>query len=640
MTTIILLTFLKSSSTSRPPNTEKKIGDRTMINLLRRLDVMKLKSQLTILLSIIAIVLLSSIIIYYTFIRDILIKKETLYNNNVLLQVSDKVSSISSETKKFTEILTYNNWTNGLLKSDEPLSKYNYFNMLSIIVSNIAIYNPNVKNIVLADKEMNLVGFNSRYMQTVDYLDKNYHFSTPGINNSLFTGRIPQEYNVGDSYCYIQSVIEYGSDSKVGSKLGTYLVFCSIQPLESMLQQISITENSTFLILDSKNELVAGTDNLKDKVNSSKIIGELNRYFSSLNDKPQSVNLLNKDNLVMSYQLSQTGWKVVGIVPIKKITADLDFLLLISIIFSMVMFLAISLMGRQISHSISRPIEKIVLFIGKGANFDMRNRLSLNEENEIGQISRHINRLLDEIDSIMRISFYNQTRMYEAEISKHRAEFAALQSQINPHFLYNALNCIKGYGHILGSNEIVKITTALSSIMRYSIKGPEEVEIKEEIKQIRRYLDIISIRYPGKYQITYNLSEDILHCVMLRFLLQPIVENAVYHGLEPNNENGFLIINGFCDQYNMICFEVIDNGVGLTSDKKAELDNGFQNICTSNILTSNSDKSIGLLNIAQRIKLKYGNQYGVSISNNAGGGTTVTIKLPTIFRDMEKPEIN
>ncbi len=589
----------------------------------------KLQTQLGILLVLVIIVLLSSILIYSIFVKNILLKKEKTYLHSTLAQISNNVEGLSSKIKMVTEILLYNHSTGDILKPDEPLDKFNDNAILSSIVANISLYNSNILNISLVDRDFNILGFNRKYLITADYLEANYKFSDPESQMDLFTGYIPKTSDGGGNcYCYIRSVMNQEIGAEVRTKIGTYLVFCNIKPLQVFLDQISLTQNSVFLILDSKNELITASNNLQEGQDKLRLMNELKAYLPGSDQNLEIKTLLGKDFLVMYQQLPQTGWKVVGIAPVSEINSDVNFLMILGTIFSSLMCLALLLMGLQMLHGIMRPIGKIVLFMEKGAHYGLHNRLQLEEKNEIGQLCIHINGLLDEIDSVIRTSFANQSRMYEAELSKHKAEFAALQSQINPHFLYNTLNCIKGYGHLLGSNEIVKISTDLSALLRYSIKGPEEVRVEEEIKCISRYLDIIAIRYPGRYRIEYNIDPGILHFFMFRFLLQPIVENAIYHGMEPKNKNGVLEVNGFIEEGNTLCFQVADNGVGMRPEKLQEINEQLQYMTDSTILTFNSESGIGILNIAQRIKLKYGSNYGLSLSANPQGGLTVTIKIP------------
>jgi two-component system sensor histidine kinase YesM len=216
------------------------------------------------------------------------------------------------------------------------------------------------------------------------------------------------------------------------------------------------------------------------------------------------------------------------------------------------------------------------------------------------------------------------------ELVKKQAELSALQSQINPHFLYNTLDCIKGIGHSVKSQDIVNITSSLSFIMRYSIKGGDIVSVKNEIECVENYLKIISIRFMGKHQFQLDIDECLMDMKMIKFILQPIVENAIYHGLEPKLTGGLLKIKGFLLDDRLICFEIFDNGKGMTAEELECLNRELDEDNIQSIVTGNKERSIGLININGRIKFKYGMEFGLKITSRENEGTSVRLNFPCI----------
>jgi two-component system sensor histidine kinase YesM len=210
-----------------------------------------------------------------------------------------------------------------------------------------------------------------------------------------------------------------------------------------------------------------------------------------------------------------------------------------------------------------------------------------------------------------------------------REKLSALQSQINPHFLYNTLNCLSSIGLAYDVSEVVSISSAMSRIFRYSIKGQEIVSIKDEMSCIKDYLLIMDIRYKGKFEIVIEMDESFLEMKSLKMILQPIVENAMYHGLEMKSGVGRLFIHGHISEHGYMQIDIEDNGVGMTDKQLSDLRKGIRD--DENAELSGTDKqSIGLGNINKRLKLQFGSPYGLDVVSEEGKGTKVTVRLPVI----------
>ena len=234
----------------------------------------------------------------------------------------------------------------------------------------------------------------------------------------------------------------------------------------------------------------------------------------------------------------------------------------------------------------------------------------------------------DQINQMSHSVLQNQARLYEAELANNRARLDALQSQINPHFLYNTLSTIRGLTYLNKNEEIRTTISALSFIMRYNVKGDEMVLIKDELTCIKNYLKIIEIRFPGRFEIHLQVDPCVMECSMPRFLLQPLVENAILHGLEPMPGSGSLTLSVSLTPENLLYVECTDNGVGITSEKLRHLLHMLeQTNCETS--SNNTHAHIGLLNIHLRLKLIYGNSYGLSISSEPMKQTTISAAFPS-----------
>ena len=229
----------------------------------------------------------------------------------------------------------------------------------------------------------------------------------------------------------------------------------------------------------------------------------------------------------------------------------------------------------------------------------------------------------------------DQTRLFELNLAKKRAELSALQSQINPHFLYNTLDCIRGYGYMLNSSEIVSITNALSSIMRYCIKGADIVALRKEMTIVNYYLDIIRIRFPNRFNYVFDVDPALEDLAIPRFILQPVVENAIYHGLESRLEKGTLTISCHTTETGDCTLCVTDDGVGIPPERLAEIHRKLSDKSMQNVLNVPAGNSLALVNIHNRLRNLYGANYGLDIVCPPEGGTRVTLHLPMVLVQTE-----
>ena len=212
------------------------------------------------------------------------------------------------------------------------------------------------------------------------------------------------------------------------------------------------------------------------------------------------------------------------------------------------------------------------------------------------------------------------------EAVKRQRELDALQAKINPHFLYNTLDSVVWMAETGNNQGVVKMVTALASLFRISIaKGHDTITLKEELAHVESYLDIQAMRYKDKFRFSIFLPEELENVPTIKLIIQPIVENSIYHGIKYLQEEGLIEISAKAVEKDKIEIKVKDNGVGMPPD------------VLSTILDKESERNhisdgngIGLINIDERIKLSYGDEYGLSIESELDEGTTVTITIPNL----------
>jgi two-component system sensor histidine kinase YesM len=282
-----------------------------------------------------------------------------------------------------------------------------------------------------------------------------------------------------------------------------------------------------------------------------------------------------------------------------------------------------------IAYNFMKNIYKPIINIDTALHFleDSQDELSFNIQDDTPSITHNLNRMISLLKESME-------REHALEILRKQAEISKLQSQINPHFLYNTLESIRGEAIIQGNDDVAEMTEALANYFRYSIsKTGDFVTLSDELRNVENYITIQKYRFENRisFRIEYHSPEaSVLHCLMPKLTLQPIIENSIYHGLETKIGEGEVVIHITATEKRLIIV-VSDNGIGIDSENLDRI-NALLNNKKINVL-SNEDKNhlgIAINNINQRLKLLWGNEYGITVSSTINMGVDVEITLPII----------
>ncbi|WP_339362740.1 sensor histidine kinase [Vallitalea maricola] len=373
-------------------------------------------------------------------------------------------------------------------------------------------------------------------------------------------------------------------------------------------------KNSLY-ILDDENKLVYYEGDLQYKKDGLQTINSLHTKNNTLTYRQV---LQNKD-VVFYKKVNRYNWRVFFVTHYSSIYEVIEnetkSIVIYGIIVTFLVILITILFSKKFSSRI-QVLYKKMLKVQKG---DLEITENVIGEDEIGELDNYFNGSIEKIKSLIREN-------YIEKIEKREAELVALQFQINPHFLYNTLESINYIAEIYDCNEISIMSQKLGEMFRYSLnKDSEEfVMFYQEENHIRNYIDIQNIRFDDKYSIITNVSEEIKKYKILKFILQPIVENAIKYGFR-NREKGTIKIEAEVVEKYLI-MTVTDNGIGMSEEMLLEI-NEFINDMSFN-LDQTRGKSIGLRNVNLRIKMTCGDEYGIDIKSVMGKGTKVIYKLP------------
>lgn len=251
----------------------------------------------------------------------------------------------------------------------------------------------------------------------------------------------------------------------------------------------------------------------------------------------------------------------------------------------------------------------------------LQEELNLGGCQEIREIGDEFTGMMRDIEQLNRKIFDTATDLYEMKVQKQEAELSYMRSQIDPHFLYNTLEAFRKMALMKNAPEMAQMAVDMGNIFRYSTKGSYIVPLSEEIAIIKSYVRIQKTRFRGRMEVFYFLPKEVLQIPVMKMLLQPVVENAVCHGLEPKENGGNLFIGARVEQGTLL-ITVKDDGAGIPAERLAEMQ---AELSSKSFDTS---RHVGILNTHARIRLQYGEGFGVRLESAEGDGTTVTIAVP------------
>ncbi|MCR8632893.1 sensor histidine kinase [Paenibacillus radicis (ex Xue et al. 2023)] len=602
---------------------------------MRIISRLNLKNQLLLLVAISTLMIFSLQIFYYSKFYSLAEDKENVHTSRIIRQVEENIISFTQDIKDAALASSYNTVIHDYMGSDDPIYRLKLNKNVLEIISGIKASNKNIESIILVDKERNIVGASSPFDYLIlGELEKKYH---PDMRypESQFFGKIYNPEKMEKlAYIYVHPVFSSLNETNGFTELGMVIVVYKTEIMDRILTDIKATPSSLLLILDSEYNVVSADERfMKGSLFDSEILKGIDSHI-----KDQQIQFREKLNHVQAKDIEQLNWKIVSLIPVNEMTDELRLVRNIGFIIGAVMTLLILIMGLIFIRSVTVPFGRIVRFVNYIGNNGGKQRLQLPVKNEIGILSIEINKMLDKLDETNELFIQAQTSLYQMEIAKKQAELSFLQSQINPHFLYNTLECIRSIGLANGVMEIVEISTSMAKIFRYSIKEENFVRIRNELECIQDYVRIMSIRYMDKFNVTISVDEDILEMRMPKMILQPIVENAIYHGLERKNGKGVLTITGLVTADHTVRFEISDSGKGMKAEELEKLRHSLR--AADPTEGDIASRGLGLLNIHQRIRLAFGEQYGIEIYSIDNEGTQVILHIPLVSNRLEASSEN
>lgn len=387
-----------------------------------------------------------------------------------------------------------------------------------------------------------------------------------------------------------------------------------------------------------------GTMMVASKINTKRMLVEIggitgidikvtNLYSgkqSSFSMKNYVNDKIKMQNSIHTLNLSNTKWEISEYWQEKQeilIIRIIQKILFLEIFINLMVLLLLNFFLKK---GIISPVEEIVDYLNKYNLTSRQSKLEINGTKEINHIVNNINLLISNVRNMSRKLIANQQKLYEIEISNLNTNFYALQNQINPHFICNILECLRGIALQNKLYDVADSFANVSDMMRYALRADEMVTLGDELYNIEKYIKIMTIRYPDMFCVSIDVPEELKSVKIIKMTVQPIVENAFINGRFFKNKKGILKIKAYVDEKTQkIMLNVYDNGVGFSQTRKREIEEKL----SENVKTITSPKSLGLVNTNSRLKMKWGNDFGISINSVEGEYSEILI---TIAPDIQK----
>ncbi|MGG7144097.1 sensor histidine kinase [Clostridium nigeriense] len=532
-------------------------------------------------------------------------------NETIIEQVNINLDSYLRNMMKISDTIYYR----AIKKADMAIENIdmemdliyeaNKDNLISITL--FSEYGEIIASYPLEQLKSNIDPRENEWFQNAKNRKENLHFSTPHVQN-LF-------YDPNYKYTWVVSLsraVEINKNGKMSS--GVLLVDMNFSGIEQICKNVEMSKNGYVYLIDRDGEIIYHP---RQQLIYSNLVKENNYEAAKYEDGNHMEDFQGNKRLVTVKTVGYTGWKLVAISPISDITADYhEFRVFAIFIMFFAIFVLISI-NMFVSSKIANPIKALENAVNDFEDGVVNLNIPENGSYEVQHLAKAIKSMVNQMNLLM------ENVMKEQE-AKRKSELNALQAQINPHFLYNTLDSIIWMIENENYDGAIIMVTSLARFFRISLsKGKNVITVRDELEHARNYLTIQSIRYKNKFTYNIDAEEDTLSLTSIKLIIQPLIENAIYHGMEYMSGDGDILVKSYRNEDDLY-IDIIDNGLGMPEEV-------LDKLLTSKITNQNRRGSgIGLRNVHERIKLYFGEKYGLEIYSEPDEGTTIRIHMPCI----------
>lgn len=587
----------------------KKKGLSTMI-------VGKFKSIQSVIFATVAFLVLSAVVIVtgvsMRFTNNSIFENSSEYTHTIIQQMNQNIDSYIDYMENIAYLISSSEDVQGYLFDDEidNEGRYRILNQFETILDSRS----DIRNVGIISKNGRMLINDGKKSVNSD-LDLNtqewYTQALDSPEGPMLTSSHVQHIISGERPWVITLSRGIRDREGSGEKEGVFFIDLNYSAISELCDQSTVGTKGYAFILDARGNIVYHPQ-------QQQLYNELQtENISLIMDTEDDTVLTGTGSNGKLYSISRsdkTGWTVVDCTNVRELLSKSRQAQSIYVLTAVILVIVALLFSRFMARSITLPIQKLRDSMEKVQEGDFSiSDVVVDSDNEIGSLTKSFDVMTHRIQELMEQNVYEQEQ-------KRKSELKALQSQINPHFLYNTLDSIIWMAEGKKNEEVVLMTASLARLLRQSISNEDEVvPIANEVEYARGYLTIQKMRYKDKLEFQIEVEPSILHIPLIKLVLQPIIENAIYHGLKYKESKGLLIIKGFMKDGNAV-LQVIDDGVGMDEETLAHIYDRHKVNYHSN--------GVGVYNVQKRLKLYYGDDYGITYESKKGEGTTATITIP------------
>lgn len=435
---------------------------------------------------------------------------------------------------------------------------------------------------------------------------ENVHFSVPHVQNLFVDSNNP--------YRWVVSLSRSVELTRSGSIYhGVLLVDMNFSGIEQICKNADLGESGYIYLISNDGEIIYHP---RQQLIYSNLIHENNLAAATYSDGNHTEIFENEERMISVKTVGYTGWKIVGVVPIKDITANYTELQTYIWFFAFFTIFLLASANLFLSSRIANPIKELEQSVRELEKGNLSAPISIGGSYEVRHLGSALRSMAEQMRKLMDDIVAEQE-------SKRKSEMDALQAQINPHFLYNTLDSIVWMIENEHYDGAIEMVTALAKLFRISLsKGKTVISVKDELEHVRNYLTIQKTRYKNKFIYTMEAEPEILSCATIKLIVQPLVENAIYHGMEFMDGDGEIHIRAYRKEKELF-IDVVDNGPGMPPEQAQSL---F--LDSAQKPKTGKGSGVGLRNVNERIQLYFGKEYGLTILSQPDEGTLARIHLP------------
>ena len=561
-------------------------------------------------LVLIAVVIVTGVSMKFT--NTSIFENSSQYTQTIIQQMNQNIDSYIDYMENIAYLISSNEDVQDYL-FDEKIDnegRYRILNQLQTILDSRS----DIRNVGIISKNGRML-INDGSKSVNQDLDLNtqewYATALEKPNGPILTSSHVQHIISGERPWVITLSRGIRDQSGSGEKEGVFFIDLNYSAISGLCDQSTVGTKGYAFILDAKGNIVYHPQ-------QQQLYNELQtENISLIMDTDEDTVLTGTGNDGKLYSISRsekTGWTVVDCTNVKELLSKSRQAQSVYVLTAIILVIVALLFSRFMARSITLPIQKLRDSMKKVQEGDFSvSDVVVDSKNEIGSLTKSFDVMTHRIHELMEQNVHEQEE-------KRKSELKALQSQINPHFLYNTLDSIIWMAEGKKNEEVVLMTASLARLLRQSISNEDEVvPIANEVEYARGYLTIQKMRYKDKLEFQIEVDSSILYIPLIKLVLQPIIENAIYHGLKYKESKGLLIVKGFMKDGNAV-LQVIDDGVGMDEETLAHIYDKHKVNYHSN--------GVGVYNVQKRLKLYYGEDYGITYTSELGKGTTATITIP------------